>query len=79
MCAGQGWILPLETRVHFFFGPWLIVCQFIEIFNQMELNGKVSNFEKKEIIKIGIIAIILCYGLCLNVSPTRIRTREDFC
>ena len=25
--------------VHFFLGPWLLVCQFLEISNQMELNG----------------------------------------
>ena len=26
-------------------GTWLFVCQFIEISNQMVLNGEVSNFE----------------------------------
>ena len=31
----------------FFLGPWLLVYQFVEISNQMELNGEVSNFEKK--------------------------------
>ena len=31
----------------FFLGPCLIVCQSIEISNQMEVNGHVSNFEKK--------------------------------
>ena len=42
--AGQGWILPLE-KVHFLLGLWLLVCQFIEISNQMELNGQISNIE----------------------------------
>ena len=28
----------------FFLGPWLLVCQFIEISNQMELNGEVWTF-----------------------------------
>ena len=50
MWAGQGWILPLEKRVHFFLGPWLLVCSFIEISNQMELNGEVWNFEQKNTI-----------------------------
>ena len=41
--AGQGWILPLVKLMHFFLGPWLLVRQFIEISNQMEVNGEVSN------------------------------------
>ena len=44
MCAGNGWILPLVKWIHFFLGPWLLVCQFVEISNQMELNGEVWNF-----------------------------------
>ena len=28
-------VLPLEKHMHFFFGPWLLVGQFIEISNQM--------------------------------------------
>ena len=44
--VGQGQILPLEKWIHFFLGPWLLVCQFIEISNQMELTGEVSNFER---------------------------------
>ena len=44
---GQGRILPLEKWVHFFLGSWLLVCQFIEISNQMELTGEVSKFEQK--------------------------------
>ena len=39
-------ILPHEKYVHFFVGPWLLVRQFIEISNQTELNGEVSNFKK---------------------------------
>ena len=31
MWAGQGRILPLVKRLHFFLGPWLLVRQFIEI------------------------------------------------
>ena len=46
MSAGQEWILPLVKWVHFFLGPWLLVCQFVEISNQMESNGKVSNLEQ---------------------------------
>ena len=45
--ARQGWILPFVKWVHFFLGPWLLVYQFIEISNQMEVNGEVSNFERK--------------------------------
>ena len=40
----QEWILSLIKWVHFFLGPWLLVCQFINIFNQMELTGEVLNF-----------------------------------
>ena len=31
---------------HLYLGPRLLVCQFIEISNQMELNGEITNFEK---------------------------------
>ena len=41
--VGQGLILPLEKLIHFFLGPWLLVCQFIDIFNQMEPTGEVAN------------------------------------
>ena len=44
--AGQEWILPLEKWVHFFLGPWLLVCQFIDISNQMETTGEVSNIKR---------------------------------
>ena len=33
-------VLPLEKWINFFLGPWLLVCQFIEISNQMELRAK---------------------------------------
>ena len=36
----------LVKWIHFFLGPWLVVCQFIEISNQMESNGKVLNLEQ---------------------------------
>ena len=42
--AGWWWVLPLEKWVHFFLGPWRLVCQFIDISNQIEVNGHVSNF-----------------------------------
>ena len=35
---------------YIFIGPWLLVCQFIEFSNQMELNGGVSNFETMKIV-----------------------------
>ena len=47
MWADQGLILPLEKWTHFFLGPWLVVCQSIDISNQMESNGAISNFEMK--------------------------------
>ena len=53
----RGCILPLVKRVHFFLGPWLLVCQFIEISNQMELIREVSNFEKKNYI-IGYVPVL---------------------
>ena len=30
-------------------GPWFLVCQFIEISNQIEVNGHISNFEQKKL------------------------------
>ena len=45
--TGYGRILPLEKWTHFVLGPWLLVCQFLGISNQMEVNGHISNFEKK--------------------------------
>ena len=47
--AGQEWIVPLEKWMHFFLGPWLLGCQFIDIFNQMESTGEVSNVEQKKL------------------------------
>ena len=44
--ARQEWILPLKKLVHFFLGPWLLVCQFIDISNQLETTDKVSNIER---------------------------------
>ena len=35
---------PIEKLIHFFLGPLLLVCQFIDISNQMEVNGEVTNF-----------------------------------
>ena len=47
--TGQEWILSLVKWVHFFLGPWLLVCQFLEISNQMEPTGEVSNVEPKNL------------------------------
>ena len=47
--ARQEWILPLKKWVHFFLGPWLLVCQFTDISNQMESTGEVSNVEQKNL------------------------------
>ena len=47
--AGQEWIVPLEKWMHFFLGPWLLGCQFIDISNQMESTGEVSNVEQKNL------------------------------
>ena len=49
VCTGHGWILTFVKWLHFFIGPWLLVCQFMEISNQMESNGEVSNFEMKNL------------------------------
>ena len=38
---------PLEKLTHFVLGPWLLVCQFIDICNQMETTGEVSSVEQK--------------------------------
>ena len=35
---------PSCKTATFFLGPWLLVCQFIEISNQIEVTGQVSNF-----------------------------------
>ena len=44
--AGQGSILPFVILIDFFLGPWLVVCQFVEISNQMESNGEVLSLEQ---------------------------------
>ena len=53
-CMGQNYPnyrgnYPLEKRIYFFLGPWHLVCQFIEISNQMESTGEVSNVEQKNL------------------------------
>ena len=47
--AGQGWILPYVKWLNLFLGPWLIVCQFIDISNQIEPTGEVANILHKNI------------------------------
>ena len=44
--AGQGSILRFVILMEFFLGPWLDVCQFVEISNQMESNGEVTSIER---------------------------------
>ena len=44
--ADQGLILPLEKWINFFLCLWLLVCQFIDISNQIEITGEVSNIER---------------------------------
>ena len=34
-----------QTYKKWTLGPWLLVYQFVEISNQIEVNGHVSNFE----------------------------------
>ena len=45
--VGHGSIFHFVIWIDFFLGPWLEVCQFVEISNQIESNGAVSNFEMK--------------------------------
>ena len=47
--TGYGRILPLEKWTHFVLGPWLLVCQFIDISNQIETTGEVSSVEQKNL------------------------------
>ena len=54
--GGAGVDPPSWKTDTFFLGPWLLVCQFIEICNQMEITGAVSNFER----------IFLYKGACTN-------------
>ena len=41
--AGQESILRFAILIDFFLGPWLVVCQFIDISNQIEPTGEVAN------------------------------------
>ena len=41
---GRGESSLLKNK-YIFLGLWLLVCQFIEISDQMELNGEISNVE----------------------------------
>ena len=48
-CVSGTWMDPIYCKMGTFFLRSLalsLVCQFIEISNQMEVNGHVSNFEK---------------------------------
>ena len=57
----------LKIDEHFPFGPSLLVCQSIDISNQMELTCKVSNLEQKKLI-FGIKnhpISLLNYTLCI--------------
>ena len=44
--SGAGVNPPFFKISTFFLDPWLLVCQFVEISNQMESNGEVSNLEQ---------------------------------
>ena len=69
MSTGQEWILPLVKWVHFFLGPWLLVCQFIDISNQMESTGEVSNVEQKNYIMVYYIKKFFWCLILRQLSP----------
>ena len=54
--------------VHFFLGPWVLVCQFVEISNQMELTCEVSNLEYKKLYNALVLGVPpkLSVGFCQN-------------
>ena len=56
---------PSSKTDTFFLGPWHLVCQFIEISNQMEVNGEVLNF-----------GYILCNTLLYNKIIQSLRLRH---
>ena len=45
--AEQRLILPLENWLYFFFGPWLFMYQFVEIYNQIESTDETWKHGKK--------------------------------
>ena len=47
--VSAGTNVKIVKWIRFFLGPWLLVCQFIEISNQMEVNGDVTNFGWKNL------------------------------
>ena len=47
--SGTGLDPPSCKTSTFFLGPWLLVCQFIDISNQMETTGEVSSVEQKNL------------------------------
>ena len=49
MWAGQESILRFAILIDFFLGPWLVVCQFIDISNQIEPTGEVANILQKNL------------------------------
>ena len=59
MWTGQGLNLPLEKLSHFFLGPWLLVCQFIDISNQIEPTGEVANILQKNLYNVALYKKIL--------------------
>ena len=67
--ARQEWILPLKKWVHFFLGPWLLVCQFTDISNQMESTGEVSNVEQEIYVMVHYINKFFRCLIVLQLSP----------
>ena len=57
--TGYGRILPLEKWTHFVLGPWLLVCQFIDISNQIEPTGEVVNILQKNLYNVALYKKIL--------------------
>ena len=48
-CVGGAGMDPPSCKMDTFFsylGPWLLVCQFIEIYKQMELHAKTQTLKK---------------------------------
>ena len=46
---GHGSIFHFVIWIDFFLGPWLEVCQFIDISNQIEPTGEVANILQKNL------------------------------
>ena len=58
----------------FFLSPWILVCQFIEISNQMKLNYKASNLENKKKL---LNTLLYCLNLCWLSPSVRTTIRPN--